>query len=457
MPGASYYQGLNAAPDFKQRRLDSMQNITIATRMRDDAVAEMQERMKAMGLLSSQMNKQAEMQAEMLPADAERFKAANEKLMEGVIGELSKVNNDPNMLRMMSPQITDKYARDLISSPELRAAKENKKNFDLGTAAIQKGEMVDDVEVEYDGGTKETVPWLEALDLHQQGVIKKLPFKSAVPMAEINAMKFLGVEMPSAEAKYKGKVSENYVADLIQAENPRYTREQALKQAKLFADPSTPGATHFLWGRVIPRYQGGSSSSGLAWEKYMDKINSVKSVTDNLHRAMFDPGNKTTYDKDLGAYNLNVTPIDLSKITKGTGKGAVQAENILVRNDEKDPANSRFIISYGGDDYEELSFDDLAQRVLGASNVNISDYTKLMQMVNRGTTSTYNPLNYSQMTPEIPFEGLIGGGGDAPPPQIANDPYLSNLWKQKYQARKVSYGAPSGGSTGQLESIPGWE
>lgn len=434
-----------------------MQNITIATRMRDDAVAEMQERMKAMGLLSSQMNKQAEMQAEMLPADAERFKAAHEKLMEGVIGELSKVNNDPNMLRMMSPQITDKYARDLISSPELRAAKENKKNFDLGTAAIQKGEMVDDVEVEYDGGTKETVPWLEALDLHQQGVIKKLPFKSAVPMAEINAMKFLGVEMPSAEAKYKGKVSENYVADLIQAENPRYTREQALKQAKLFADPSTPGATHFLWGRVIPRYQGGSSSSGLAWEKYMDKINSVKSVTDNLHRAMFDPGNKTTYDKDLGAYNLNVTPIDLSKITKGTGKGAVQAENILVRNDEKDPANSRFIISYGGDDYEELSFDDLAQRVLGASNVNISDYTKLMQMVNRGTTSTYNPLNYSQMTPEIPFEGLIGGGGDAPPPQIANDPYLSNLWKQKYQARKVSYGAPSGGSTGQLESIPGWE
>lgn len=433
-----------------------MQNITIATRMRDDAVAEMQERMKAMGLLSSQMNKHAEMQAEMLPADAERFKAANEKLMEGVIGELSKVNNDPNMLRMMSPQITDKYARDLISSPELRAAKENKKNFDLGTAAIQKGEMVDDVEVEYDGGTKETVPWLEALDLHQQGVIKKLPFKSAVPMAEINAMKFLGVEMPSAEAKYKGKVSENYVADLIQAENPRYTREQALKQAKLFADPSTPGATHFLWGRVIPRYQGGSSSSGLAWEKYMDKINSVKSVTDNLHRAMFDPGNKTTYDKDLGAYNLNVTPIDLSKITKGTGKGAVQAENILVRNDEKDPANSRFIISYGGDDYEELSFDDLAQRVLGASNVNISDYTKLMQMVNRGTTSTYNPLNYSQMTPEIPFEGLIGGGGDAPPPQIANDPYLSNIWKQKYQARKVSYGAPSGGSTGQLESIPGW-
>lgn len=434
-----------------------MQNITIATRMRDDAIAEMQERMKAMGLLSSQMNKQAEMQAEMLPADAERFKAAHEKLMEGVIGELSKVNNDPNMLRMMSLQITDKYARDLISSPELRSAKDNKKNFDLGTAAIQKGEMVDDVEVEYDGGTKETVPWLEALDLHRQGVIKKLPFSSSMPMAEINAMKFLGVEMPSAESKYKGKVSENYVADLIQAENPRYTRAQALKQAKLFADPTTPGATHFLWGRVIPRSTGGGYGSGLAWEKYMDKINSVKSVTDNLHRAMFDPSNKTTYNSSLGAYNLNVTPIDLSKIRKGTGKEASQAENILVRNSEGDPTNSRFIIEYGDGTNEQLSFDDLAQRVLGASNVNISDYTKMMQMINGGTTSTYNPLNYSQFTPEIPFEGLIQGA-EPESDLIKNDPQLLQMWKNKYPGKKrVSYGAPSGGSTGQLESIPGWE
>lgn len=432
-----------------------MQNITIATRMRDDAIAEMQERMKAMGLISAQMNKQSDMQAEMLPADAERFNATHEKLLGGVVDELGKYNNDPYMLRMMAPQVADKYSRDLISSPELRAAKENKKNFDLGTAAIQKGEMVDDVEVEYDGGTKETVPWLEALDMHQQGVIKKLPFKSAVPMAEINAMKFLGVEMPSAESKYKGKVSENYVADLIQAENPRYTREQALKQAKLFADPTTPGATHFLWGRVIPRYQGGGGN-GLAWEKYMDKINSVKSVTDNLHRAMYDPANKTTYNNKLRAYNLNVTPIDLTKISKGTGKGAVQAEAILVRNGSTDPDDSRFIISYGGDDYEELSFDDLSQRVLGTSNVNISDYTSMMQMINGGTSGTYNPLNYSKFTPEIPFEGLVQGA-EPESDLIKNDPQLLQMWKNKYPGKKrVSYGAPSGGGAEtELEYIPG--
>lgn len=456
MPGASYYQGLNAAPDFKQRRLDSMQNITIATRMRDDAVAEMQERMKAMGLLSSQMNKQAEMQAEMLPADAERFKAAHEKLMEGVIGELSKVNNDPNMLRMMSPQITDKYARDLISSPELRAAKENKKNFDLGTAAIQKGEWVAPVEIEYDGGTKEKVPWIEAVDLHQQGVIKKLPFMRARPMPEINPLKLLGTERPPAEDKYKGFVSKKFLADIIQAENPDYPREDVMDMVERFSNPEVSGATQLVWGRVIPRYQS-NGNSGLAWEKYMDKINSVKSVTDNLHRAMFDPGNKTTYNNKLQAYNLNVTPIDLSKISKGTGKGASQAENILVRNDGTNAANSRFIIEYGDGTNEQLSFDDLAQRVLGASNVNISDYTKMMQMINGGTTSTYNPLNYSQFTPEIPFEGLIQGA-EPESDLIKNDPQLLQMWKNKYPGKKrVSYGAPSGGSTGQLESIPGWE
>lgn len=240
-----------------------MQNIAIATRMRDDAVAEMQERMKAMGLLSSQMNKQAEMQAEMLPADAERFKAAHEKLMEGVVGELSKVNNDPNMLRMMSPQITDKYARDLISSPELRAAKENKKNFDLGTAAIQKGEWVAPVEIEYDGGTKEKVPWIEAVDLHQQGVIKKLPFMRARPMPEINPLKLLGTERPSAEDKYKGFVSKKFLADIIQAENPDYPREDVMDMVERFSNPEVSGATQLVWGRVIPRYQS-NGNSGLA-------------------------------------------------------------------------------------------------------------------------------------------------------------------------------------------------
>jgi hypothetical protein len=453
MPGAAFYQGLNAAPDFKQRRLDSMQNITIATRMRDDSIAEMQERLKAMGLISTQLNKEAELQAEMLPADAERFKSAHEKLMTGVVDELGKYNNDPNMLRMMAPQVADKYSRDLISSPELRSAKENRKNFDLGTAAIQKGDMVDDVEIEYPGGTKETVPWIEAVDLHQQGAIKKLPFKSSMPVAEVNPLKFLNIEMPSAEGKYKGKVSLGYVADVIQAENPRYTRDQAMKQANLYADPETPGATHFLWGRVIPRYQGGGGSS-LADMKYMDKIQSVKSVTDNLHRAMFDPSMKTSYDPKLKAYNLNVTPLDLTKIHKGTGKGAVQAESILVKNDPTDPAKSRFIISYGGDDYEELSFDDLAQRVLGASNVNISDYTNLMQMINGGPTSTYNPMNYSTVTPEIPFEGAIESSAPQPSAIVKNDPQLLEIWKAKYGGKKrVSYGAPSG----QLEAIPGWE
>ena len=463
MPTGAYYQGLNAAPDYNTRRRDVMQNITIATRMRDDAIRDMQERMKAMGVVADDLNKQAEMQAELLPADADRFQAAHEKLLDPVIGELGKYNNDPRMLQMMAPQIMSKYKRDLLTSPELRDAKENLKNYGLGTAAIQKGEWVAPVEVEYDGGTKEKVDWIEAVKLHQDGIIKKLPFSRARPMPEINPLKLLSIEMPSADSKHKGYVGKEFLADMIQAENPDYPREDVMSMVEQFNNPEVPGATKLLWGRVIPRNTGGSGySSYLAQQKYLDKLSSVKSITDNLHRAMYDPANKTTYDPQLKAYNLNVNPVDLSKLRKGTGTNATEATNLLVRNDPSNPGNSRFIVKYDdGVTNEELSFDDLAQRILGASNVNISDYTRLMQYVNGGMNSNYDPLNYAAFTPELAFNGVVeddSGAMDYSGPKSVFVPKIQGNTPGKGGGKKViSYGRPAAAApAGDLINLPGW-
>lgn len=283
MPNAPFYNALNVSPDYNARRSDQMQNLAIAKQMRDDQIAQMQQRMKVMGHVSDLLTTESEVQAQMLPADAERFKAAHDKLMKPLVQTLQKYNNDPQMLQMMEPQALGQFERGLNSSEELRNAKENLKNFQLGTAAIQKGEMVDPVEIEYPGGTKETVPWHEAVDLHNQGIIKKLPFKSSMPMAELDPTKFLSHETPDADLKHKGYVGENYVADVIQAQNPRYTRDQAIAQAKLFTNPQVPGATNFIWGRRLPHTSGGGQTvfdkKGEAYQQLVfDRLNFINNV-----------------------------------------------------------------------------------------------------------------------------------------------------------------------------------
>lgn len=419
MPDNSYYNALNAHPDYATRRRDAMQNLLIAEKMRDAAMQQLQDRYKAMGLVANQLTESAKMQSEMLPADAERFKVSNEKWMNEVINELGKYNNDPNMLQLMTPQVISKYQRNLIGSEELRDAKQNQQNYALGSAAIQKGDLVQDVEVEYPGGTKEKVPWLEAVDLHAKGVIKKLPFTSSMPVAEINPLKFLAIEMPKAERAGRGKVSVNYLADLIQAENPRYTKEQAMQQAKLHADPQNPEYTNFLWGNIKPHGYGGGLTPYQNMQ-FQQRLQSVKSITDNLHRALFDPSMKGEYDPTLNAFTLNTQPINITGLKKGTGKNASQATDILVQNDPVNPTNSRFIIRYDDDTADYLTFDDLAQRIIGSSNNNLSDYTLLNQYINQDGTSIYNPIKYAQANSNMPFDATL-------PEDVQQQPLMNSM------------------------------
>jgi len=456
MPGAAFYNGLNASPDYAARRRDSMENITIATRMRDDALDQMKERMKAMGLVSAQLEETAQKASEMLPADAKRFKAAHEKLMQPVIAELSKYNNDTHMLQLMAPEVVSKYKRGLLESPELRDAREHKKNFELGVAATQKGQWVAPVEVEYPEGTKETVPWHEALDMFNKNIIKDLPFKAAYDIPEINPTEFLHFEMPASEAKGKGSVSTGMLGNYIHAKSPNIPLDEANKMAKIFEDTEKPGYSKLLWGNVLSHGSGSGYGSWLTQQKYMDKLQSVKSVTDNLHRAMFDPTNKTTYDPVTGAYNVNVTPFDITKLRKGTGKFVNEAIGVQVKNDAADPSKSRFVVKYDDGTSDELTFDDMAQRILGASNVNIGDYTSLMGYINNDGTNIYNPNKYAAATPEIGFGATTAEQDQSqymtPDIQTAFEIATSGKTPQRYK-RKDSYYTPASG--GKI-NIEGW-
>lgn len=458
MPDFSFYQALNAAPHYDVRRRDSMANLAIAKQMRDDAVDQMKEKMAAMSAISASLNEATDAEQNFLGPDAERLKEKEMQIRKkNILGPLSEHNNDPVMFRMMGGQAAqDKYHRDLVGSDEFRNGIDNAKNYKLGVDATMKGEMIDPVEVEFQGGTKQTVPWHDAVELFNQKAIKKLPFTSSVPLAELDPMKFLAHEVPDADLKHKGYVGEDYVADLIQAENPRYTRKQALAQAKLFDNPDVAGATHFIWGRRLPHTSGGS---GVAWQNMMNKMTSVKSITDNLHRALFDPSMKGDYDPSLNAYQVNGQPLDLTKLKHGTGKTAANADGLFVRNDPTNPANSRFIVSYDDGSQDELTFDDMAQRVLGSSNVNISDYTLLNQFINQDGTAVYNPSKYAgTVVGQIPFMGSVGGEpASAPPDFIANDPKLLKAWNATHsgsQRKDFQYGNPVPSS--QLETIPGW-
>lgn len=456
MPGAAFYNGLNASPDYAARRRDAMENITIATRMRDDALDQLKERIKAMGLVSAQLEETAQKASEMLPADAERFKAAHENLLKPVIAELSKYNNDTHMLQLMAPEVVSKYKRGLLESQELRDAKQNLKNFALGTEAIQKSEWVAPVEIEYPEGTKEKVPWIEAVDLHNKGVIKKLPFSRAHPMPEVNPLKFLSIEMPTADAKHKGYVGKEFLVDVMSAENPAIPREDIEQMADLYDNPEVKGATKFIWGRIQPHGSGGGYGNWLAQQKYIDKLQSVKSVTDNLHRAMFDPTNKTTYDPVTGAYNVNVTPFDITKLRKGTGQFVNEAISVQVKNDAADPSKSRFVVKYDDGTSDELTFDDMAQRILGANNVNIGDYTSLMGYINNDGTNIYNPNKYAAATPEIGFGATTAEQDQSqfmtPDIQTAFEIAQSGKTPKRYNRKDIYYSPASGGKV----NIEGW-
>jgi len=263
MPDFALYDSLNVAPHFDVRRRDAMANLTIAKQMKDDAIAQMQERMKAMASISDALNETTDAEKTFLDPDAERLKAKeNEIRRKNIIEPLQSNNNDALMFEMSGGDaFKKKYHRELVGSEEFRNGVENAQNYKLGVAATMKGEILSPVEVEFPGGTKQTVPWHDAVDLYNQKVIKKLPFKSSAPLAEFDPLDFMKFEIPDADMKHKGFVGLKYLADRIQAGNPKLnlTDEQAMEQAKLYQNKDVQGASMFTWGRRLPHSSGLSS------------------------------------------------------------------------------------------------------------------------------------------------------------------------------------------------------
>lgn len=441
MPDFGLYTGLLASPNYQVRRQDAAQNIILAKQMRDDAVAQMQERMKSMGVISEYLNKSAEVQNELLPQDAERVKQKDLKLREGFISRLQEVNNDPVMFRMMGGDAEmDKYARDLSGSEELKTGLTNKKNYTAGAAALMKGDFIYDVEVEFAGGTKSKLPYVEALDLFNQGIIKKLPFVGSGELASIDPTDYLKIETPDADLKHKGFVGLQFIADSIQANNPHLhlTDEQALQQARVYANPDVKGASKFLWGRRLPHTSGG----GVGWANRQDRIMSAKNAIDMLHKGLFDKNVRGEYNQAANGYSVLNSPIDLSKIRESSDTHSAPAEGLYVRPDPTDASKSVYIITFEGGGKKEMNVDDLL-RSYPPPGVSSEDITALNMTVNNDGSALYNPYKWQRtLPPETPFGGSTQDKSAAlgtPPDFIKNNPNLLKAWKDRQRGSQKNF------------------
>lgn len=389
--------------DFDQMRKDAMQNLVISQQMRNDAIAQQQEKMKVMGAISKELNTSAEIAAEFQGPDKQRFVDREEAIRKkNIISTLQENNNDLLMFSWSGGDAAlDKYHRELIGSEEFRNGKDNSANIKLGAAATMKGEMLRPVDVTYPGGTvQKKVPWHDAFDLWQQGVIKKLPFNGSVPMGEVDPLKFLAIERPAAENKWGGHVSVEFLAHDLLSLYPNYTPEDAMEQAKLHEDPKHPGRTHLLWGNVIPR--GGGGGGGDFWNKQALQQANVLARYQYLKQSLKDPAlarniimNQPYKGGFISGYNI---------VPKGT---LTQQGNKLIPTTE-DVATITVTLKDKHGYYEEQETMPLNQ----SNGYGLQFLNRLANINREGTQQFVDPEPFNQIYQSDPdfFPGAGGTG-----------------------------------------------
>lgn len=394
MPNAGFYQSLTASPHFDVRRQDAAQNLIMARQMRDDAVLQAQERMKSMGAISEYINKSQEIANQLLPNDAARVQEKEKQLRTSIVDGVNKYGGDASqfMLQEGTP-LLDKYAREFSSSDELRTGIENKKNFTLGTDALMKRHVITPVEVEFPGGTKQTVDWIEALDLYNQDAIKKLPFNSSLPLVDFDPLEFTKIEQPDSERKYSGFVSMEALTSKLQAENPSMTDQEAKAQAKVYQNGDVKGASIIPWGRRLPHTSGSNTVS----EKQLLEQQNVLQRYLYLKEGLNDPSlieqivvNQPYKDGFISSY---------TRPLKQVGNKMVPQDGILEYKVKNKRGN-----------YETKT------EVIPINKQNgygLQKFNKLANVNKEGTSGFVNPEPFNQIYQSDPdfFGGDLGGGG----------------------------------------------
>lgn len=242
------YSALNVKQDFRQKRLDDQYSLHLSELNNQKALKKQQDEQAALAVFQQYIKAAGDSMKDLLPQDAKRVNEKYKSLMNPILEDLKSHNVDPDSFMMSGGHtILEGMAQGLQNSKELKSGMINKKNAIQAATEYAEGKIWRPVTVTLNDGTQKQTTFDDALQLHDKGEIKDLPYNGAYENPKYDPIKFAQTERPIGEPK-SGKVSMGAAYNTIglaNGMNPQDFQDYASKKG--LVDPNNPNETVFSW------------------------------------------------------------------------------------------------------------------------------------------------------------------------------------------------------------------